>query len=83
MTSDYSASEAALLTELRSRGHWEVVIRPQPFKQRVADSKELLHIIEKSAIDLGWEATSSFNVGLLEDDRIPVPGATVIVRRCG
>ena len=34
MTSEYSAAEAALLTELRSRGHWEVVIRPRPFKQR-------------------------------------------------
>lgn len=53
MTSDYAAAEAAVLTELRSRGHWEVVIRPRPFKQRVSDSKELLQIIEKSAIDLG------------------------------
>ena len=53
MTSDYSQAEASLLIELRSRGHWEVVIRPQPFKQRIADSKELLQIIEKAAIDLG------------------------------
>jgi hypothetical protein len=53
VTSDYPAAEAALLTELRSRGHWEVVIRQQPFKQRVTDSKELLQIIEKSAVELG------------------------------
>lgn len=53
MTSEYFAAETALLTELRSRGHWEVVIRPRPFKQRVTDSKELLQIIEKSAIELG------------------------------
>lgn len=53
MTPEYAAAEAALLAELRSRGHWEVVIRPQPFKQRVTDSKELLQIIEKSAIELG------------------------------
>jgi len=53
VTSDFSAAEAALLKDVRSRGHWEVVIRPQPFKQRVLDSKELLQIVEKSAIDLG------------------------------
>jgi hypothetical protein len=53
VTSEYSAVEAALLTDVRSRGHWEVVIRPQPFKQRVTDSKELLQIIEKSAVELG------------------------------
>lgn len=53
MSSDYPAAEAALLAEVRSRGHWEVVVRPQPFKQRFPDSKELLEIVEKSAIDLG------------------------------
>ena len=53
MTGDYSAAEADLLTEIRSRGHWQVVIRPQPFKNRVTDSKELLQILEKSAVELG------------------------------
>lgn len=51
--SNYPAAEAALLAEVRSRGHWEVVIRPLPFRQRVTDSRELLQIVEKSAIDLG------------------------------
>jgi hypothetical protein len=53
LTGTYAAAESELLTELRSRGHWEVVIRPRTFKQRVEDSKQLLQIIEKSAVELG------------------------------
>lgn len=53
MTADYAGAEKEILTQIRSRGHWEVNIRPQPFKQRVSQSKELLPIIETATIDLG------------------------------
>lgn len=53
MSAEYTVAEAEFLAGLRSRGHWEVVLRPLPYKRRVEQSKDLLSIIEKSAIDLG------------------------------
>jgi len=53
VTADYAAAESDLLVQLRGRGHWEVVIRPHPFKQRVKQSKDLFALVEKSAIELG------------------------------
>ena len=53
MSDGYAEAEAAFLQQLRKRGHWEVVVRPSPYRQRIQRSKDLLPIIERAALDLG------------------------------
>ena len=44
-----------MLDKIRTRGHWELVFRPLPFKQRVTSSVELQGIVEKAALEFaGW-----------------------------
>lgn len=45
-----------LLDEIRSRGYWEVVIRPHTFiEQRIADTSALYPILQRCSVQLrGW-----------------------------
>jgi hypothetical protein len=49
----YVEEEKTMLDKLRTRGHWELVYRPLPFKERVSSSKDLWDIVEKCAVELG------------------------------
>jgi hypothetical protein len=46
-----------LLSKIRSRGHWRVVIRPTAFKKdRVGEISSLFPIVERSSVSLrGWD----------------------------
>lgn len=50
------ASKDGLIAEIRSRGHWEVVIRPTKYvADRVADFAELLPLVETNRVSArGW-----------------------------
>jgi hypothetical protein len=51
----YREEEKALLATIRTRGHWELVIRPQPFKERVHNPRDLFDVVAQRAVDLaGW-----------------------------
>src|SRR5690349_21135000 len=54
-TPAYSAREKALLDQIRTRGHWEMVYRPIPFTTRLDSSIELLPLVQQCVVDLaGW-----------------------------
>jgi hypothetical protein len=46
-----------LLENIRSRGHWRVVIRPGTFdEKRISNISNLYHILEKTSVQLrGWD----------------------------
>jgi hypothetical protein len=48
--------EAELLPFIRTRGHWEVVIRPAKFVQHRLERLELFELVAKASIDIrGWD----------------------------
>lgn len=49
----YLEAEKERLAQIRSRGHWELVVRPDSFKERVTTTRGLFGIVEKSSLDLG------------------------------
>src|SRR5262249_3496008 len=51
--SPYLEKEKVMLDKLRLRGYWQLVYRPEVFKERVTTSKDLGEIIEKCAVELG------------------------------
>ena len=52
-----TAQETAILSKIRSRGHWRVVIRPVTFQEdRIAEFADLFTIIERHSVRLRvWE----------------------------
>jgi hypothetical protein len=48
---------SALLTKIRSKGHWEVVIRPHKFnKLKLPDISSLYPLLQKTSVQLrGWD----------------------------
>ncbi len=55
--SDENTNPEQTLSKIKSRGYWEVIIRPLKFeKERIMDLPECLKIVEESRIQLrGWD----------------------------